>query len=66
MRVLGADQNTVPFPAPGFGGLDEHEHLPFEQIGGKASEHAFGEERGMSAERVENPLVVEHFDHGWR
>ena len=59
MSVIGTDQNPVPCPAAGFGGLNQQEHLTFEEVRRKAAEHWLGEEGGVLGKRFENPLVLE-------
>lgn len=59
MFEAGADQNSMPFPAAGFGGLNEQEHLTLKEVRGEAAEHALGEEGRMIEKGVENPLVLE-------
>lgn len=57
--LLRPDEGAMPFPATGFGGLDEHEHQTPVKVGGKAAEHPLREERRTSGKRLENPLVIE-------
>ena len=59
MFVVGTDQNPVPFPAAGFRGLDEQQHLTLEEVCGQPTEHSLGEEGPVVDERLENPLVFE-------
>jgi len=59
MRVFGADQDAVPFPAARLGWFHQHQHLPAEQIDGEPTEHPLREKGLVDLERFENPLVVE-------
>ena len=59
MPVVRTEQNPVPVPAPGFRGLNEQQHLTFEEVHGKPAEHSFGEESRVLNKRLENPLVFE-------
>jgi hypothetical protein len=59
MRVLRADQNAVPLPSAALGWLDQNEHLSSEEIGGKSTEHFFGEEACVILEGLKDPFIVE-------
>jgi len=59
MFVVRTYQNPVPVPAAGFRWLNEQQHLTLEEIHGKPTEHALGEEGRVLSKRLENPLVFE-------
>src|ERR1700722_19764254 len=57
MFVVGTNQNPVPVPATRFRGFNQQQHLTLEEVGGKPTEHSFGEEGRALNKRLENPLV---------
>jgi hypothetical protein len=59
MFVVRTDQHPVPLPAAGFRWLNEQQHLTLEEVRGKPTEHALGEEGLVIDKRLENPLVFE-------
>ena len=59
MRMLGADQDAVPFPPPSSGWFDQDHHHPAEQVDGEPTEHPLGEETRVVFEDLKDPFVVE-------
>jgi hypothetical protein len=59
MCAVRADQDPVPLPATGFGGLDEHQHLTLEQVHGEPAEHPLRKEGPVFSKRLDDPLVLE-------
>ena len=59
MFEVRTDQNPVPVPATGLRWLNEQQHLTFEEIRGKPTEHSLGEKGPVLNKRLENPLVFE-------
>src|SRR5882672_10639900 len=63
MFEVRTDQNPVPVPATGLRWLNEQQHLTFEEIRGKPTEHSLGEVCPVLNKRLEDPLMFEplHF-----
>jgi hypothetical protein len=59
MRMIRADQDTMPLPPASPGWFDQDHHLAAEQVDGQSTEHPLGEEAGVVLEDPKNPFVVE-------